>query len=45
MALKAAQQLGQGRRMAGLVVEATQQDVFKTHPPASDGHVAAAILQ
>ena len=45
MALEAAQQLGQGRRMARLIVETAEEDVLKTDPPSGDLDVAAAVLQ
>jgi len=45
MALETAQQLGQGRRLAGVVVEAAQQDVFKADAPAGGGHIVAGNHQ
>ena len=45
MALEAPQKPREGLGMAGLVVDAPQQHVFKAQPPAGECHIAATVLQ
>jgi len=45
VALEPSDLLCQSLGLTRAVIELAQQDVFKTHAPAADGHVVTAILQ
>ena len=45
MALETSDLLCQSLGLTRAVIEVAQQDVFKTHAPATDGDVVAAILK